>query len=76
MVLALVPTDVVNEPAGIELAPVTIAVTTTDTEHDEAGGIKVPELTDSEFAPAAVVTVELTQVVVASGADELLICDG
>ena len=76
MVLELAPTVVLSEPTGTELAPVSIAVTITDTEHAEAGGITVPELTDTEFAPGAAVTVEFTQVVVASGAAELLICEG
>jgi len=75
-VVALAPTVVVNEPAGILFAPVAIAVTTADTEQEAPGGTTVVVLTDKEFAPATAVTDEFAHVVVASGADELLICAG
>ena len=66
----LVPTDVVKEPAEIVFVrvPLRELVTTTVTVQVEAGGISVPEGSDSEPAPAtAVATPELQPVVVTAG---------
>lgn len=71
-VAVLLPTDVVNDPGGIVLVPLKIPVTTTDTEHDDAGGTTVPDATVNDPAPEVAVTVEFAQVVLGFGADELL----
>ena len=75
-VIVLFPTDVVNEPGGIVFVPLSKPVTTTETEHDAPGGITVPELTLSEDAPCAAVTIEFAHVVAGKGAAELLIPSG
>jgi hypothetical protein len=69
----LLPTDVVNDPTGMVFVPLKRPVTTTETEHDAAGGMTVPDDSVKELSPGVAVTVPLTQVVVANGPDELLI---
>jgi hypothetical protein len=75
-VTALLPTDVVNEPAGMVFVPSAVLVTTAETEQDALGGITVPELTLRDVAPGAAVTVELTQVVAGGGAAALAMLGG
>jgi hypothetical protein len=65
MVAVLVPRLVVNDPAGIVLVPLAVAVTTADTEQLPPGAISEPEDTVSELAPAAAVTVDPPRQVVA-----------
>jgi hypothetical protein len=76
MVAVFVPTEVFNEPAGIVFVPLEILVTTTDTEHETPGGTTVPVPTIKELAPGVAVSAGLAQVLVANGADELLILAG
>jgi hypothetical protein len=63
--LVFVPTDVDNEPAGIVLstcgAPLALAVTTTETEQLELGGMTVPLTTVSVLWPAVANTLEFEQ---------------
>jgi hypothetical protein len=56
--LALLPTLVVNDPAGIVFVPLIFAVTTTDMEQLPAGGITEPAETVRELVPATAVTVD------------------
>ena len=72
----LVPNDVDSEPGGSVFVPESKLVTTAETEHDAPGGMTVPDATVKAAAPGVAVTVELTQVVDASGAAELLIFAG
>jgi hypothetical protein len=69
----LLPTEVLSDPAGTVFVPLNRLVTTTETEQDAPGGINVPEETLRDAAPGVAVTVELTQVLVAKGAAELLV---
>ena len=75
-VLELVPTDVVNEPAGMVFVPFAILVTTAETEQDAPGGTTVFVLTLKNVVPNAAVTLELTQVVAARGAAAFVISGG
>ena len=67
--LALAPTEVVKEPAGMVLAScgVLVEVTTADTEQLALGAISVPAASDSCVPPGAAVGAGPVQVVAASG---------
>ena len=71
IVEVLAPTVVVNDPTGIEFAnpPAELAVTTTDKEQLDPGGITLPTDNVAVPSPAVAAGVALAQVVVTAGVE-------